>query len=1407
VKLDPSKLAQIADRLGYMSMRLEGLEALREPVARADAWDGTKHPRGPDGKFVSLGGGGGASHTHDAIENFVVGLKGKKGSAAALIKYLIKEKVPENEIFAAAKHMYGLTDDKKGYIKWYHNDLKKSGEEVPDLVKGGDHLSEGEVKAAVEAKPETLDETTLSWKGDIEGIAPLDSDNDDMQDAYLITQNIDSTLAYKIKALTELREAHGHDSDVGQYAKKLLDAIDPKAAERGLNEYYAGTGISPSEIAAPTELPEPENDTQKGIHGILQNALNGNAAFTPSDFVNDYGNYKTPNAADQPYLDKAVEIAKAAAAGKTEETAKARASSDKKMPTNLDQLKQVGGKLGSNDGAQYVDADGQRYYVKFQKSAEHAANEVLASKLYQAAGAPAADVSMIATPDGKPATISRWLDGGQPGKNPEKFNPSSPEEVASVQKNFGTHAWLGNWDAVGLNHDNQAKPPGADGHYTVDVGGSMKYRAQGAAKDFGAETKEFDTMRDPKQAPQAGPIYNKMSPEEVLTSVNKGPGALSPEDITKLVDQYGPGDASQKAELAKTLIARRRDLLDKAKKAAGVSEAKEEPIAETPVDPKSPYPTPDPKDEGQKDLFLIATDPDEPFETKIGMLQDVEDFMFSPETLKYKDELLKHLEAKMYAKPEASASEGGSTEAGEIPAPDQDSEVQTELYHSVADFEDVSAEEKISLLNDADDFGWTADEIAYKEQLVKHLEAKMYAKPEAPGSRELPAENAPSFLPEPANPTQTGIKAALEEALKNDGYSPSMFIQDYSKATSSGEDKAFIDKALEIAKAADAKPEASAPEEDVEAAQKAWKPEKASIHEDIDSYVNDPKTSDEDKIKYLNAVTLGYGSNAQKEYAAAALEKLTGKPYEPVYLKDHSLMDVPGMANLPPPPTPGAAGLWNYTTANIATSLAGKIKSLEFNATPDQAAKQGYSPKAVAWMKAAAEELKKHQGKAKIPTPSGGTAKFINKVKQIGEFAQKDPNATYSALTHLSDLAHKASNAGNKDFATKMYKAIMIGTSPVQSTPAPATSAPPKPKVPKSTPAQPQHALNDAEKKSYQDLKEKWQGILPANKPPVDALTSALDAAMAKPTLEEQKAAVAAISGIAEPKGMGQTSANDFLDKAKHAYGVASDQKKAPATSSLPEGASKLKQNAIYEKAVKAPGKHVETVHILEDAKGDEVRTKLVANTKKVPGDWYAKVTSAYGNSHDAMTQAVDQAMSSYAKVAQADWTSAEKSSLASYRNGAHDDINNALLGKSSMSPSAVAHVNNIKAAIAKTHVPADTPVWRGMRCSLKDLTGFDDPQEAVGRCFEHKNFASVSRNKQTAQNFGQKVMLRFTVPAGTNAAILGGQSPADTGHFEREMVLDSKSMFQVDKVEQVSAGGQASHIVHCTYLGIRQDG
>jgi 8-oxo-dGTP pyrophosphatase MutT (NUDIX family) len=222
---------------------------------------------------------------------------------------------------------------------------------------------------------------------------------------------------------------------------------------------------------------------------------------------------------------------------------------------DLSKMKKVGKQLGSNPGGQYEDEHGKKYYVKLSKSEAHAKNEILASKLYEAAKAPILAVKPVDLGDGKLGTATEW-------KKVTPINQHDPAQRKAAQEHFAAHAWLANWDAAGLDYDNQGLVDGK--MTTLDPGGSLLFRAQGGPKGeaFGKSVGEWHTLRNSSNK-QAHRIYGEASPETLRKSAQQV-GAVSDDKIRSLVDEYGPGTDSQKKSLADKLIARRDDLMQKA---------------------------------------------------------------------------------------------------------------------------------------------------------------------------------------------------------------------------------------------------------------------------------------------------------------------------------------------------------------------------------------------------------------------------------------------------------------------------------------------------------------------------------------------------------------------------------------------------------------------------------------------------------------------------------------------------------------------------------------------------------------------------------------------------------------------------------------------------------------------------
>lgn len=235
---------------------------------------------------------------------------------------------------------------------------------------------------------------------------------------------------------------------------------------------------------------------------------------------------------------------------------------------SMDSWTQTGGQGGSNPGGKFKDENGTEWYCKFPESEDVAKSEVLAAKLYAAAGIEGQDAKFV-TKNGKLGIASKW----------QTVNKASPKDLADapgVLDGFGMDAWLANWDVVGLGFDNlQLNEKGKA--VRVDAGGSLMYRAQGGKKAFGDHVTELDSLRDPKINPQAAAVFGKMSDADITASIEKVL-KISDSKIAQLVQQFGPGSEQEKQALIKTLIARKQNLAEKFPKAAqAVKKAKFDP--------------------------------------------------------------------------------------------------------------------------------------------------------------------------------------------------------------------------------------------------------------------------------------------------------------------------------------------------------------------------------------------------------------------------------------------------------------------------------------------------------------------------------------------------------------------------------------------------------------------------------------------------------------------------------------------------------------------------------------------------------------------------------------------------------------------------------------------------------------
>lgn len=315
---------------------------------------------------------------------------------------------------------------------------------------------------------------------------------------------------------------------------------------------------------------------------------------------------------------------------------------------------------------------------------------------------------------------------------------------------------------------------------------------------------------------------------------------------------------------------------------------------------------------------------------------------------------------------------------------------------------------------------------------------------------------------------------------------------------------------------------------------------------------------------------------------------------------------------------------------------------------------------------------------------------------------------------------------------------------------------------------------------------EHWDKLTAENKPKVEEKLKEIVSAINMTDTKESLSKVLPIIG----SGMSVNTVNNALAKIKSAHGASVEVPSTPAyTPSTPA------QVKVYDAFKDVPHYEQDHINYFQDSSGKKVKAKLKTNTENIPGDFYAKVSSAYGNNPDnGNTDAVGSAMQAYGNSQSKSWSGEQTTALSSYKGSGYSSINKYLLGNEEHKGEWVEkQVEHIRDAMKVSIIPADTPVYRGLNTSLENLTGFSDPKKAVGRCFVHANFASVSRSRSTSEFFGTKTVLKFTIPAGSNGIVLGQQAGG-----EQEIVLPDHAVFRVMKVE--------SDTVHVQYLGTQSD-
>jgi len=244
MKLDPVKLAHLARGIDSMAERIDYWTSERMPaplvVRRADKqWDESKHPRGPDGKFIEGEGAAAAS----AAEYLAQQAKaGKKATPNGMMQHmLLNGGITKQEIWETTKANFEMSPSLNNYVSAVAATMKKKGIDVPEppkAKKGGDKPAAEKKEDKPKADPGAED-------------APAETEQS-KKEAAAFGKAIDATTV-----ATDISE---HALDIKYAADKGLITAEQHDALKKKMQAKA------TELAGQATLPKPQNVHQDDIH-------------------------------------------------------------------------------------------------------------------------------------------------------------------------------------------------------------------------------------------------------------------------------------------------------------------------------------------------------------------------------------------------------------------------------------------------------------------------------------------------------------------------------------------------------------------------------------------------------------------------------------------------------------------------------------------------------------------------------------------------------------------------------------------------------------------------------------------------------------------------------------------------------------------------------------------------------------------------------------------------------------------------------------------------------------------------------------------------------------------------------------------------------------------------------------
>lgn len=260
-------------------------------------------------------------------------------------------------------------------------------------------------------------------------------------------------------------------------------------------------------------------------------------------------------------------------------------------PQPMFDLTKVGGKLGSQAGAQFEDMNGDKWYVKTPPTSDHARSEFLAANLYNFLDVPVAQTSLVEIDSTKlPGHSGVGVKQQMVNSNKNGLDlVKDPALKKQLMESFAIDAWLGNWNLTGSNFDNITQDPKTGKMVRRNFNGALLYRAQGSEKGdaFGNEVTEIDTLRNPLSNPNSAKLFADVTDEDIRAGIAKIE-SLKPSTIDFLVDAAG-FTGTKATKLKSTLKARREYLIKKY--TASSAPATTTPAPSTPTPAPSTQPT------------------------------------------------------------------------------------------------------------------------------------------------------------------------------------------------------------------------------------------------------------------------------------------------------------------------------------------------------------------------------------------------------------------------------------------------------------------------------------------------------------------------------------------------------------------------------------------------------------------------------------------------------------------------------------------------------------------------------------------------------------------------------------------------------------------------------------------------